>query len=343
MLENEKAKGKNTLYLNCEYLGVQEQFKVINPQDLKKPLGNAEFVVFDEAQHIENIGLVLKVLADAYPKLQMVATGSSSFDLANKTGESLTGRARRFVLNPLSVTEVSDQYTERYSLIDGMWVYGGYPSVFGEGQQTSADELLEITSNYLYKDALMFENVKSSHLIVKLLQLLAFQTGNEVSVNELATSLGIARATVERYVDILEKCFVLFRLRALSRNGRKEISKSHKIYFYDLGVRNAIIQNFNPIHLRSDAGSLWENFCIVERLKQNSFRGHIPNLYFWRTYEGQEIDYIEEYGGVLHAYEFKYSPKAKVKTPESFLKTYPSEFSVIHKNNLFDEFIVSGD
>jgi predicted AAA+ superfamily ATPase len=209
-------------------------------------------------------------------------------------------------------------------------------SSYSNSETAAADELLEITSNYLYKDALMFENVKSSHLIVKLLQLLAFQTGNEVSVNELATSLGIARATVERYVDILEKCFVLFRLRALSRNGRKEISKNHKIYFYDLGVRNAIIQNFNPIHMRNDAGSLWENFCIVERLKQNSFRGHIPNLYFWRTYEGQKIDYIEEY-------EFKYSQKAKVKTPESFLKAYPSEFSVVHKNNLFDEFIVSGD
>jgi predicted AAA+ superfamily ATPase len=340
LMEDEQKKGKKVLYINCEHIINQQQFTVTNPEDLKKPLGNAEFIVFDEAQHIANIGLILKILIDSYPKLQIVATGSSSFDLANKTGETLTGRARRFILNPFAITELSEQFIDRYSYINQILVYGSYPSVFGKGVQESIDELFEITSNYLYKDALMFDSVKNSSFIIKLLQLLAFQVGNEVSYNELASSLNVTRATVERYIDILEKCFVIFRLKALSRNLRSEISRNNKIYFYDLGIRNSLIQNFNSVHLRDDIGKLWENFCITERMKSNSFIGRYVNNYFWRTYNQQEIDYIEEYNGLLHAYEFKYSPQAKTKSPNLFLETYPSEFHIINKENLFEKFIV---
>jgi predicted AAA+ superfamily ATPase len=339
LMEDEQKKGKKVLYINCEHIINQQQFTVTNPEDLKKPLGNAEFIVFDEAQHVTNIGLILKILIDSYPELQIVATGSSSFDLANKTGETLTGRARRFILNPFAITELSEQFIDRYSYINQILVYGSYPSVFGKSIQESIDELFEITSNYLYKDVLMFDSVKNSSFIVKLLQLLAFQVGNEVSYNELASSLSVTRATVERYIDILEKCFVIFRLKALSRNLRSEISRNNKIYFYDLGIRNSLIQNFNNIHLRDDIGKLWENFCIVERVKSNSFMGRYVNNYFWRTYNQQEIDYIEEYNGLLHAYEFKYSPQAKTKSQNLFLETYPSEFHIINKENLFEQFI----
>jgi predicted AAA+ superfamily ATPase len=339
MLKTEESKGKRVLYLNCEHHEVRNRFTVANPADLKKPLESAEFIVLDEAQNIENIGLILKILADSYPELQIVATGSSSFDLADKTGEPLTGRARRFVLNPLAITETSDRHVEQCSHLDQMLIFGGYPSVFGQGIGRSVEELSEITANYLYKDALIFENVKGSSFIEKLLQLLAHQVGNEVSLNELATTLGVTRATVERYVDILEKCFVIFRLRALSKNSRKEISKNFKIYFYDLGIRNCLIQNFNPLHVRNDLGALWENFCIAERIKRNSFIGHRANLYFWRTYDQREIDYIEEYGGAFHAYEFKYGAAAKIKPPKLFLETYPSEFAVINRDNWYDQLL----
>jgi predicted AAA+ superfamily ATPase len=339
MLKTEESKGKRVLYLNCEHHEVRNRFMVVNPADLKRPLENAEIIVLDEAQNIENIGLILKILADSYPELQIVATGSSSFDLADRTGEPLTGRARRFVLNPLAITETSDHYIEQCSHLDQMLIFGGYPSVFSQGIKSSVEELSEITANYLYKDALIFENIKGSAFIEKLLQLLAHQVGNEVSVNELATTLGVARATVERYIDILEKCFVIFRLRALSKNSRKEISKNFEIYFYDLGVRNCLIQNFNPLNMRNDVGALWENFCIAERIKRNSFVGHRANLYFWRTYDKQEIDYIEEYDGVLYAYEFKYNSKAKIRPPKLFLETYKSEFRVIHKDNWHEKFI----
>jgi predicted AAA+ superfamily ATPase len=251
----------------------------------------------------------------------------------------MTGRARRFVLNPLAITEISENYIERHSTLNQFLIYGGYPSVFGKGRGQSILELSEITANYLYKDVLTFENVKGSYFIASLLLLLAHQVGSEVSYNELAMSLKTTRATIERYIDILEKCFVIFRLRALSRNCRKEISKNCKIYFYDLGIRNCLIQNFNPLHIRDDVGALWENFCVVERMKRNSFVGHLANLYFWRTYDQQEIDYIEEYDGVLHAYEFKYNPKTKVKIPKLFLETYKSEFNIVNSENWYEKLI----
>jgi predicted AAA+ superfamily ATPase len=339
ILANQAREGKRTAYYNAELLPYSQRFATTDPLKLREAVGNADIVVIDEAQHINNVGLSLKILVDTYPEIQIIATGSSSFDLVNKIGEPLVGRARLFQLQPLSITEVAHNPIDTYSLLEPMMIFGGYPSVFGVHSQEAKRELDEIVGGYLYKDIFALERVKHSKKLVELLQLLALQMGNEVSYSELATNLRIDRATVEKYIDLLEKCFVVFTLRAFSRNCRKEISKSCKVYFYDLGIRNCLIQSFNPFYARNDIGALWENFCIVERMKRNSFIGQYANLYFWRTYDQQEIDYIEEYDGVLHAYEFKYSPKAKVKTPRLFLETYPSEFNVVHKDNWHEKFI----
>ncbi|MCL2311293.1 MAG: ATP-binding protein [Firmicutes bacterium] len=340
ILLNEENAGKRTAFFNAEDLRISSQLETTDSRILRNVIGNVDIAVIDEAQHIKNIGLVLKILNDTYPELQIIATGSSSFDLSNKTGEPLVGRARYFKLYPLSLKETSDHYIDQYANIDQMLVFGGYPSVFEKYKNDRIEELNTIVSGYLYRDILSIDAIRHSDKLVKLLQLLAFQIGNEVSYNELGVSLGMDRATVEKYIDLLEKCFVIFRLGTLSRNLRKEISKNNKIYFYDLGIRNCLIQNFNDLDLRTDIGALWENFCIVERMKRNSFVGHYSNNYFWRTYKQQEIDYIEEYDGVLHAYEFKYSKKAKVKTPNLFLETYPSEFCVVNKENFLDGFFI---
>lgn len=343
ILENQKKEGKKVLYVNCELLDAQKNLETTNEQDLKKYLGNVDFVVLDEAQHIRSIGLILKILVDTYPEIQIMATGSSSFDLANNIGEPLVGRKREFILYPLSMQEIIDNanFHEASSNLDSILLYGLYPAIYKLPYNQAKNDIQEIASSYLYKDILMFENVKNSRLLLDLLQLLALQIGNEVSYNELATQLGINVRTVERYIDLFEKCFIVFSLRALKRNIRNEVSrKSKKIYFYDLGIRNAIIQNFNKLDLRQDVGGLWENFCIVEKLKYNQTNNIFFNKYFWRMYSGQEIDYIEEYDGELHAYEFKYNPKAKIKKPAKFLETYENtSFKVINRDNWF-EFLI---
>lgn len=343
ILSDENLKGKKTVYFNAEFLEVSRVFSIPDPVQLKLAIGNANLVVIDEAQHIENIGFILKVLVDTFPDIQVIATGSSSFDLNNKIGEPLVGRAKYFHLNPLSILEIAKNYIEKLSWIEKMLIYGGYPSIINLDAKEAQIELSTLVSGYLYKDILAFEAIKHSDKIVKLLQFLAFQIGNEVSYNEIGTNLGMDRSTVERYIDLLEKCFVLFRLKPFSRNLRKEITKNNKIFFYDLGIRNSLIQNFNSLELRNDVGNLWENFCIIERLKRNSFVQHIPNVYFWRHYNGQEVDYIEEYAGALHSYEFKYNEKAKIKSPKIFLDNYYDDIQVINKQNIFKEFIAVTD
>jgi uncharacterized protein len=346
ILKNQAKSGKKVLYINCELLDAKKNIETTNEQDLKKYLGNADFVVFDEAQHIKNIGLTLKILVDTYPEIQIMATGSSSFDLANNVGEPLVGRKREFILYPLSMQEIIDNanFHEASSNLDSVLLYGLYPAIYKLPYEQAKKDIQEIASSYLYKDILMFENIKNSSLLLDLLQLLALQIGNEVSYNELATKLGINVRTVEKYIDLFEKCFIVFSLRALRRNIRNEVSrKSKKIYFYDLGIRNALIQNFNKLDIRQDSGALWENFCIIERLKHNQAQDFFSNQYFWRMYSGQEIDYIEEHDGKLDGYEFKYSPKAKVKKPSKFLEAYEnSSFSVVHRDNWF-EFLLKND
>ena len=330
--------GEKARYFDCELLSVRQNIEIPEADRLRSYLGKYKIVVLDEMQKISNAGTILKILVDHCPEIQVIATGSSSFELANKTSEPMTGRAVRFTLYPFSIAEIEQKFNrfEIDARLENIARFGSYPEVFlAESEERAKERLNEIVSNYLYKDVLAFEGIKKSAIIENLLKLLALQLGNEVSYNELARNLGISRLTTQKYIDVLEQSFIIFTLKAFSRNLRKEISKSIKIYFYDLGVRNSLIQNFNALSLRNDAGALWENLMIAERIRNNSHRQVRPNQYFWRTYDQKEIDYIEESGGQLSAFEFKLSGQAKI--PAEFLKSYPnSKFMTIAKNNYFD-------
>ena len=338
ILEEYKGIG---LYLNCEILSVQQGLEIPEPEKLKSFLGDYKLIILDEAQKIKNIGLILKLLVDTYPELQIIATGSSSFDLANKTSEPLTGRIDQYILYPFSVEELLQGTTkiQMSSKIETLLRFGAYPEIYFLNEQEARGRLNEISSNYLYKDILNFEKIKKSGVLINLLQLLALQIGHEVSFSEIASNLGINRLTVQKYIDMLEQFFVIFTLRSFSRNMRKEISKSVKVYFYDLGIRNSLIQNFNKLEIRNDLGGLWENFLIVERLKKCSYHNIFENRYFWRTYDQKEIDYVEEREGKLHTFEFKWG-NAKAKQIPEFIRAYPdSEFMLINRDN-FWEFIL---
>lgn len=329
--------GDKGLYLNCEILSVQQALAVAEPVKIKDYFGEKKLIVLDEAQKIFDIGSILKILIDTYPDLQIIATGSSSFDLANKTSEPLTGRVNRFILYPFSLEEIKQgkNWLEISPKIESLLRFGAYPEIFFLSEEDAQNRLNEIASDYLYKDILIFEKIKKSSLLSKLLQLLALQLGNEVSYSELAKNLGVNRLTVQKYMDILEKAFVIFTLRSFSRNLRKEISKSVKAYFYDLGIRNSLIQNYNPLTIRNDIGALWENFLIIERMKKASLHGIYANRYFWRTYDQKEIDYIEERQGNLFAFEFKWSKNSNAY-PKEFMKTYPNaKFELINRDNFF--------
>lgn len=326
------------LYLNCEILSVSQNLTNAEPEKLRHYFGNKKLIVLDEAQKIKNIGLVLKTFVDTYPDIQIVATGSSSFELANQTGEPLTGRVDRFILHPLSIEEIGKTMNpfEIESRLENLLIFGSYPEVFLLPENEAKNRLDEIASNYLYRDILAFERLKKAGLLTNLLQLLALQLGNEVSLNELSNKLGVSRLTVQKYLDILEQSFVIFILKAFSRNLRKEVTKSVKIYFFDLGIRNSLIQNFNRTALRNDAGGMWENFLIVERIKKCSYHQIHVNRYFWRTYDQKEIDYIEERDGKLYAYEFKWDAK-RASRPKDFFEAYKgAEFNLITTKNYSD-------
>ena len=329
-------KGQSS-YFNCDLISVQDALSIPEANRIKDFLGDHNIIILDEAQRIKNIGLTLKILIDTYPELQIIATGSSSFDLANEINEPLTGRKIVFNLFPLSVEEIMGDNGFLYidSKLEKILRYGTYPDVFFSEDKEAASKIEEIASSYLFKDILSFDKIKKSSIIVKLLQLLALQVGSEVSYNELATKLGINRITVEKYIDILEQCFILFRINSFSRNLRNEISKSIKIYFYDLGVRNILIKNLNPLDIRNDAGFLWENFCILERMKRNKYNNIFANYYFWRTYNQKGINFIEERDGKLFAYEFKLN-KEHSKAPSIFLETYKnSQYQTINRENYY--------
>lgn len=338
-LVNEIISGytNSSLYLNCDLLSVRRSIEKPEPSELKLILGNAGLVVFDEAQQVENIGLVLKVIHDTFPEIQIIATGSSSFDLSNKINEPLTGRAIEFILYPFSLNEtlqIFPAYQVR-NQIETYLRYGLYPEIVNKSEAEAQILLENLSSKYLYKDVLEYEKVRKPQLVVKLLQMLALQTGSEVSVNELAVTLQVSRSTIEHYIDLLEKTFVIFRLFSFSRNLRKELSKKFKVYFYDPGIRNSLIMNFNPMEIRSDKGALWENFFICERLKFLQKENRKVNRYFWRSHSKQEIDYLEETGGKLITFECKFSPNQKAIIPREFKSTYPeSEFNVVHPDNI---------
>jgi len=316
----------NSKYINCELGQNQDALETTNTDLLISYLGKkTKIAVLDEAQHIRNIGLVLKVLRDTFPSLQLIVTGSSGYDLLNKISEPLTGRSRLFHLYSLSfeeVLQVKDILTLKASQ-ESIMRFGLYPEVFDRSDEDAAEELNNLSVNYLYKDILMFGNLRRSDLIRDLVKALALQLGNEVSLNNLANMLGENIHTVKKYIELLEKTYIIFRLSSFSRNLRNEIGKGMKIYFYDLGIRNSIIRNFNPMDLRTDTGGLWENFFILERMKYNNNHRKMVNEYFWRTYHKEEIDLIEESQGKLTAFECKYNLKKKITFPKTFRESYP--------------------
>jgi predicted AAA+ superfamily ATPase len=302
-------------------------------------------LVIDEAQRVENIGLNLKILVDSFPQTYIIAASSASFDLANKIREPLTGRTITFCLYPVAYAELQATLGafEARRQLEQWLIWGGYPAVITAGSGAQRERLLnELVGSYLYKDILELDGIRHSGKIVDLLRLIAFQIGQEVSYAELASNLAIHRTTVERYLDLLEKVFVIYRVNGFSRNLRKEISKNPRFYFFDNGVRNSLIQNFNPLNLRNDLGQLWENYLMAERRKANLAVDRSVNSYFWRTYDQKEIDLIEERGGKLRGYEIKWQGEARKAASQEFTRAYSnSEVKTITREN-FEEFI-TGD
>lgn len=333
-----------TLWLTGDDPGTQAQMDQVSLARLQNIIGNNEVVVVDEAQRFTNAGLMLKLITDHLPQVQLFVTGSFSLDLASQTKESLTGRKIEFHLYPLSFAEMSAEHgylTER-SLLEHRMLYGYYPEVVQNDPPRAQKILQDLSDGLMYKDLLSLDQIKKPSLLVKLLQALALQIGSEVRYLEVAQTIGADPVTVEKYIDLLEQSFVLFRLPSLSRNARNEIKKGRKIYFYDNGIRNAILKNYAPLALRTDTGALWENFLVAERMKRNAYADHFCNIYFWRTTTQQEIDYIEEANGLFYAFEFKWQTKKNVRFPSAFLDSYPgSQTSIITQEN-FDAFVGAG-
>ncbi|WP_409806627.1 ATP-binding protein [Algoriphagus sp.] len=329
-------------WLNADEADILEALtNAVTSTQLRQIIGqNNQLVVIDEAQQIPDIGKKLKLIHDTFPEIQIIATGSSSFDLQNKTSEPLTGRKITFQLFPLSFKEIAENSSliEAKRLLDSRLIYGFYPDVV-KNLGNEKKILIEIAQSYLYKDILQLDFIRKPTHVEKLLRALAFQIGSEVNFHELAQIVGnIDTGTVEKYLDLLEKAFVIFKLPAFSRNLRNEIKKGKKYYFYDTGIRNVLISNFSIPEMRQDKGALWENFLISERMKDNHYGGRFVNSFFWRTHDKAEIDYIEEEDGILKAFEFKWKEQ-KVKFPLSFLEAYPdNETNLISKSN-FEGFI----
>lgn len=331
---------KDVLWLEGDNMEVQSIFENFSSSLAKTIIGSNKIVIIDEAQNILNIGLKLKILTDQFKDIQLIATGSSSFDLANKINEPLTGRKWEYTLYPFSFAEMVQYhgFWEERTQLEQRLIFGYYPDVVMQNQD-AITILNSLTSSYLYKDILLWENIKKSDKIVKLLQALAFQVGSQVSYSELGNLCGLDNKTVEKYISLLEQAFVVFRLSSFSRNLRNELKFSKKIYFYDNGIRNAVIANFNQAELRSDLGALWENFLISERIKKLRYTKSYANKWFWRTQAQKEIDYMEEYDGQMFAYEFKWNASKTTKIPNDFAKAYPdAKYQIITPDN-FHEFI----
>ncbi len=318
--------------------------EILSSQDfdiLKNYAADYELIAIDEAQRIPNVGYGLKILVDQIPGIKIIATGSSSFELSGQVGEPLTGRKNTLVLYPVAQLEL-EKVKSRFDLKNELaryLVFGGYPEVIAATSDKERAKILqEIVNSYLLKDILEIEQVKGSKLLLDLLRLVAFQVGGEVSLSELADRLQIDYKTVGRYLDLFEKSFVLYNLRGFSRNLRKEITKKSKYYFYDNGVRNAVISNFNGLDLRDDIGALWENFLVIERLKRNSYREIFSNNYFWRTWDQKEVDFVEEREGKLFGYEFKWGDKSANKSNRDEWLSIYSEASLenVNSTNYFD-------
>ncbi|MBW1715493.1 MAG: ATP-binding protein [Deltaproteobacteria bacterium] len=328
--------GAKVLFVDGDDVVVREYLQSQSINKLRDFVGDHSLLVVDEAQHIEKIGLNLKIIVDHIPTVQVIATGSSSFDLAKDVGEPLTGRRFVLTLFPLAQMEISNIESphEIKANLESRLIYGSYPEIVNMRSNAGREEYLrEIISSYLFKDMLALEGVRHANKLIKLLQLLAFQIGKQVSLTEVGTQLGMSKNTVERYLDLLEKVFVIYRLRGFSRNLRKEITKNQRCYFLDTGIRNALIQNFNPLAIRNDLGELWENYIITERLKKREYLRQTANAYFWRTYDKKEIDLVEEQRGSLFGYEMKWK-SLPPKPPRQWLASYPdAHYEVVHSEN----------
>ena len=329
---------EGVLWLNGDELQVQNLFANASADRLLSEFSNSKIVILDEAQRIENIGLRLKLIADSDSEVQVIATGSSAFELANKVNEPLTGRKWEYQMFPLSFGEMVAHHgkLKEMRMLPRRIIYGYYPEVVtNDGNEVEILKLL--TDAYLYKDILSWESIKHPDKLQTLLRALAYQVGSQVSYNELSQMCSMDSKTVERYINLLEQCYIIFRLPSFSRNLRHELKSSRKIYFYDNGIRNALIADYRAPEVRQDIGALWENFVIAERMKSNEYYHRWVNRYFWRTKQQQEIDYLEEGGGNLHAYEMKWNPRAKASITKTFTEAYPnSEFQVITTDNIAD-------
>jgi predicted AAA+ superfamily ATPase len=326
--------GKKILMVNGENLDVAEILSSQRLSVLKHFVKGYDYLFIDEAQKIPNIGINLKLIVDSFPDIKVFATGSSGFNLKNKLGEPLTGRSKYFYLYPLAQMELQEDFLTAKENLEIRLIYGSYPQVVTSSSKQQMRDILEsIKNGVLLRDILELDNLKNSLFIMNLMRLIAFQIGNDVSHSELANSLGVSKNTVSRYLELLEKCYILFSLQGFSRNLRNEITKSKRYFFWDNGIRNSVISNFNRLSLRDDTGKLWENYCISERMKKNHYNAISCNYFFWRTYQQKEIDLIEEAGGLLAGYEFKRKEK-QIKPPVDFMRTYKkSTFMVIHNEN----------
>lgn len=335
-----QARGEPWLFLNGDEADVRELLTNTTSTQLKNITGKHTIVFIDEAQRIPNIGLTLKLFTDQLKDVQVIATGSSAFELSNEVNEPLTGRKYEFMLYPISFAEMVAHHgllTEK-RMIEHRMIYGYYPEIITKpGEEEELVKLL--AGSFLYKDLLMLEDIKKPVLLEKLLKALALQIGNEVNYNELGQIVGATWGTIEKYIDLLEKTFVVFRLPAFSRNVRNEIKKGKKVYFYDCGIRNAIINNFSPLHSRQDTGGLWENYLMAERMKYLRYKSIDASQYFWRTTQQQEIDLIEETGEQLSAYEFKWNEHTKVRFPQTFTVNYPGTTTHVISPKNVEEFV----
>ena len=328
---------KEHLFLNADDSVVQRQLQEPDTFRIKQIIGNHNIVFIDEVQRLHQPGITMKLITDQFKQVQLIASGSSALEIRHKTNEPLTGRKWEYHLYPISWEELEKSlgFMEAEKQLPHRLIYGMYPDVINNpGNEHQV--LQQLTASYLYKDILALTGIRKPALLERLLQALALQTGSEVSYNELAQLLQVDKATIMAYIDILEKAFIIFRLRSLSRNHRNEIKNNRKIYFWDNGIRNMLIANLNPVDLRQDKGALWENFLVAERMKLLQYHQVIANSYFWRTTQQQEIDYAEEKNGTIAGYEFKWKDDGRRKTPAGFLANYGTALQVISRENFRD-------
>ena len=330
-------KDKNYLFLDADDPSTRKILTSPNTEQIRSILGENKIVFIDEAQRIEGIGLTLKIITDQFADVQLIVSGSSSFDLGNQLNEPLTGRKWEYELFPISWEELEKEegYVKAEQQLENRLLYGMYPEVLND-KGNEREILKNLASSYLYRDILAFSEIRKPEILDNLLLALALQVGNEVNYNELAQTIGVNKITIQKYIAILEKGYIVFKLNSFSRNLRNEIKRNKKIYFHDNGIRNMILGSFNPLALRTDVGALWENFLISERKKQNIYKNTFARMYFWRTKQQQEVDFVEEKEGKIYGFEFKWKVKSKIKLPQTFVKAYNAETKIIDRNNFRD-------